>query len=929
MKLHNIFSVNPFQGNVKGEGNDDGSDHSPDCVALSFDPASKCTTSTTTVRRSNVARTESSTLTDDNQSESLACIIERMFSVEDGDEVIIATSEDPPIDGEEHEVELKDVSELLGIYTSSPSEHNRSVMKKSILTITFTPKLRNFISTTVGKDRAFVRYDDCDESVEVSLPKEDDQVSTDISSCNSLKDKLEIVHEDGSGLTPHQLCQQFVCDCYDPIVSVAEAESSSHVNVISHNVKVPPTKTKLFGTLSKLMKIGGKNDREYADCNDINNVENIQSEELLIVSEVDSDDGKTWEWPWMPEEKSGARVQDSADIVKETMIEVSLPRGLVRMKSVTSDESFDDELCDVTKIDKPPQGLDLTTDECDAVNTQANVMSSVVISDDTQIKKPIEDDVIRDLLLQEEDTENGFECDWPSDKEVALKAEDYVNPLSSRVGMKKFTALMMSRRYILPINRTKPTLEKCVVASKQDDNVQVGEDLCFNRAKEEDDDLSRVDGEKLVQSKEMPPFIDENRSLSPCMEQVNGSPASRHFAAVSSSQIFSFVKLKQLISLDRSSPKTKSCELKSEECKRDSDAKSGVPPHDIDQDEVHEDELDVLTTDNNSILDNNELLLIPTRETASPLSKDEVYFSGNDDTIGRIDDNAFLRPEIHTEPAVEESQRLADTNLSNSNNRETTYKSVPLNRMRKTDHLAIFKKLPIHQRLQLYRNFRSQKSGNDDNFPVARDIFCVSRQSEMSDISIAFVEEVTSNTKLFADYDTTSWTMQSKTEAEVKAEKETETDNRLTTIVKEKSVTDPAIRFVMTDDKCQKSPGVFSICLCHSVESYGEETEDTFEEPGLSTMDTYTDSGRTYFSSSIHSVLSTNYPLQTWRERMMLLVDDLVLSVEERNAANVDDTLEDGLCNNLKIAPTIDDYTLTDTDDVDENTCYSKKHCMA
>ena len=53
---------------------------------------------------------------------------------------------------------------------------------------------------------------------------------------------------------------------------------------------------------------------------------------------------------------------------------------------------------------------------------------------------------------------------------------------------------------------------------------------------------------------------------------------------------------------------------------------------------------------------------------------------------------------------------------------------------------------------------------------------------------------------------------------------------------------------------------------------------------------------------------------------MMLLVDDLVLSVDERNA-NVD-TLEDVLCN-------IDDYTLTDTDDVDENTCYSKKHCLA
>jgi hypothetical protein len=455
---------------------------------------------------------------------------------------------------------------------------------------------------------------------------------------------------------------------------------------------------------------------------------------------------------------------------------------------------------------------------------------------------------------------------------------------------------MRSRRYIFPVNRTNPIHEKCVVAPTQDDDLLFGEDLCFDRTKEEDDDLSRVDGEKLVQSKEMLPVIDENRSLSPCMEQVYDSPASRHFASASSSQIFSLVKLKQLI---KSSSKTKSCELKS-------DAKSGVSPHDVDQDEVHEDELDVLTTDNNSILDNNELLLIPTRETASPLSKDEVYFSGNDDTIVRIDDNAFLRPEIDTEPVVEESPRLADTNHS-SNNRDATYKSVPLNRMRK-DHLAIFKKLPIHQRLQLYRNFRSQKSGNDDSFPGGRDICCVSRQSEMSDISMAFVEEVTSNTKLLADYDGTSWTMQSETEAKA------ETETMLTTIAEEESVIDPGIRFVMTDDK-DITPGVFSMCLCHSIES--SETEDTFGLPGVSTMDTYTDSD-TYFSSSIHSVLSTNDALQkqTWKESMIKMVDDLVLTVDKRNA----------VCEDLNIAPRIDDYTLTDTDDVDENTCYSKKH---
>lgn len=889
MKLHSIFSINPFQGNGKGKGNDDGSDHSPDCVALSLDPASKCTTSTTpTVQHSNVVDESSSTLTDEvvpqNQSESLACIIERMFSVEEEDEVIIITLEDPPIDGEEHEVELKDVSELFRIASSYP-EDTRSVMKKSMLTA-FTPnKLKDFISITISKDRTFVKCDDCDESVEISLPKEDDQVSTDISSCNSLMDKLEIVHEDGSGLTPHQLCQQIVCDCYDPVVSVAEAESSSHVNVISHNVKVPPTKTTLIGTLSKLMTIGGKNDNEYADCNDIINVDNIQSEELFIVTE--NDDGKTWQWPWMPEERSGARVEDSVDIVKEQTVEVSLPRGPVRMKSVTSDESFDDELCDVTKIDKPPQGFDLTTNECDAVNTQANVMSSVVISDDIKVKKPI--DGIRDLLLQEEDTETGFECDWPSDKEVELNAEDDMNALSSRVGMKKFTALMRSRRYIFPMNQTKPTHKKCVVAPKQDNVLLFGEDLCFDRAKE-DDDVSRVNGEKLVQSKEMLPFIDENRSLSPCMEQVYGSPASRHFASASSSQIFSLVKLKQLISLDKSSPKTKSCGLKSEERKRDSDAKSGVSSHEVDQDEVH------------AILDNNELLLIPTRETASPLSKDEVYLSGNDDTIVRIDDNAFLRPEIDTEPAIEESPRLTDTNLS-SNNRDATYKSVPLNRMRKTDHLAIFKK--IHQRLQLYRNFRSQK-GNDDSFPRVRDICCVSRQSEMSDISMAFVDEVTSNTKLLADYDATIWTMQSETEAEANAE--TETDNMPTTIVEEESVIDPGIRFVLTDDKDIK-PGVFSMCLCHSIESSGdetgEETEDTFEVPGVSTMDTYTDSD-TYFSSSIHSVLSSNDALQ----KQIKMFDDMVLTVDERNA----------VCEDLNIH-----YTLTDTDDVDENTCYSKK----
>jgi hypothetical protein len=805
-----------------------------------------------------------------------------MFSVEEEDEVIITTVEDPPIDGEEHEVELKDVSELFGIANSYP-EHNRSGMKKSMLTA-FTPnKLNDFISITIGKDRTFVKCEhDCDESVEVSLPKEDDQVSTDVSSCsNSLRDKLEVIHEDGSGLIPHQLCHQFVCECYDPVVGVVEAESSSsHVNVISHNVKVPPTKTKLFGTLSKLMTIGGKNNKEYADCNDIINVDNIKSEELLI-----DDDGKTWQWPWMPEEKRGDRVEDSTDIVKEQTVEVSLPRGPVRMKSVTSDESFDDELCDVNKIDMPPHRLDF---EC-AVNTQANVMSSVVISDDIKVKKPVEDDGIRDLLLQEEDTENGFECDL-----VALK--DDVNALSSRVVAKKFTALMRSRRYIFPVNRTNPTHEKCVVAPTQDDDLMFGEDLCFDRAKEEDDDLSRVDGEKLVQSKEMLPVIDENRSLSPCMEQVYGSPASRHFASASSSQIFSLVKLKQLI---KSSPKTKSCELKS-------DAKSGVSPHDVDQDEVHEDELDVLTTDNNSILDNNELLLIPTRETASPLSKDEVYFSGNDDTIVRIDDNAFLRPEIDTEPVVEESPRLADTNHS-SNNRDATYKSVPLNRMKK-DHLAIFKKLPIHQRLQLYRNFRSQKSGNDDSFPGGRDICCVSRQSEMSDISMTFIDEVTSNTKLLADYDATSWTMQSETEAKA------ETDTMLTTIVEEESVIDHGIRFVMTDDK-DITPGVFSMCLCHSIES--SETEDTFGLPGVSTMDTYTDS-ETYFSSSIHSVLSTNDALQkqTWKESMLKMVDDLVLTVDERNA----------VCEDSNIAPRIDDYTLTDTDDVDENTCYSKKH---
>jgi hypothetical protein len=803
-----------------------------------------------------------------------------MFSVEEEDEVIITTLEDPPIDGEEHEVELKDVSELFGIANSHP-EHNRSVMKKSMLTA-FTPnKLKDFISITIGKDRTFVKCEhfSCDESVEVSLPKVDDQVSTDVSSCNSLKDKLEVIHEDdNTGLIPHQLCHQFVCECYDPVVGVPEAESSSsHVNVISHNVKVSPTKTKLFGTLSKLMTIGGKNDKEYAEC-----------EELLI------DDGKTWQWPWMPDEKSGVRVENSADIVKEQTVEVSLLRGPVRMKSVTSDESFDDELCDVTKIDMPPHGLDLTTDECDAVNAQANVIS--YISDDIKVKKPVEDDGTRDLLLQEEDTENGFECDL-----VALNAGDDVKALSSRVGAKKFTALMRSRRYIFPVNRTNPTHEKCVVTPKQDDDLLFGADLCFDRAKEEeDDDLSRVDGEKLAQSKEMLPVIDENRSLSPCMEQVYGSPASRHFAAMSSSQIFSLVKLKQLI---KSSPKTKSCELKSEEWKRDSDAKSGVPPHDVDQDEVHEDELDVLTTDdNNSILVNNELLLIPTRETASPLSKDEVYFSGNDDTIVRIDDNA-----LDTEPAVEESPRLTDTNLS-SNNRDATYKSIPLNRLRK-DHLAIFKKLPIHQRLQLYRNFRSQKSGNDDSFPGVRDICCVSRQSEISDISMTFVEEVTSNTKLLADYDAASWTMLSETEAKA----ETETDNMLTTIVEEESVLDPGIRFVMTDDK-DITPGVFSMCLCHSIES--SETEDTFGLPGVSTMDTYTDSD-TYFSSSIHSVLSTNDALQkqTWKESMIKMVDDLVLTVDERNAD----------CEDLNIAPRIDDYTLTDTDDVDENTCYSKK----
>lgn len=313
-----------------------------------------------------------------------------------------------------------------------------------------------------------------------------------------------------------------------------------------------------------------------------------------------------------------------------------------------------------------------------------------------------------------------------------------------------------------------------------------------------------------------------------------------------------------------------------------------------------------------------------------------VYFSGNNDTIYKIDDGAFLRLELSTEPGAEKPTGSPYSKLS-GNNHEASCKSVPMNRarlsLRKIDHMAIFKKLPLHQRILFYRDLQKRKSGNDF-FPGGRDI-CVSRQSEVSDVSMAYLAPVTKHDvypeiSLLNDFDASSWTLQS----------EAETDNRPRLVVKKKShivgarqstrFGAPAVRFVSADDKCQvktgelEYPGIFTMDSYQPDESLGLLTTDT--DTYAVNDDQYTDvsDSATYFSSSIHSVLSTNHPQkQTWKENIMKLVDDLVSSEDERNAI-IHYALEDGLCNLVSV-PTADDYTDTVAD---EDTFYSRRQCM-
>eukprot|EP00578_Thalassiosira_sp_NH16_P016105 CAMPEP_0181118908 /NCGR_PEP_ID=MMETSP1071-20121207/23326_1 /TAXON_ID=35127 /ORGANISM="Thalassiosira sp., Strain NH16" /LENGTH=1133 /DNA_ID=CAMNT_0023203433 /DNA_START=105 /DNA_END=3506 /DNA_ORIENTATION=- len=120
--------------------------------------------------------------------------------------------------------------------------------------------------------------------------------------------------------------------------------------------------------------------------------------------------------------------------------------------------------------------------------------------------------------------------------------------------------------------------------------------------------------------------------------------------------------------------------------------------------------------------------------------QDDIYFSTDKETKYKIDEGAFLRLELNIEPALAASALSVPPRHLNANTHNATFRSGPINqalrRRRKMDHLMSLRKLPLHQRVQLYLELRSRNKGSNASkaLPNSHEV-CLTKQSEVSEVS--------------------------------------------------------------------------------------------------------------------------------------------------------------------------------------------------
>jgi len=320
-------------------------------------------------------------------------------------------------------------------------------------------------------------------------------------------------------------------------------------------------------------------------------------------------------------------------------------------------------------------------------------------------------------------------------------------------------------------------------------------------------------------------------------------------------------------------------------------------------------ELDIPVVRNHSAV--SEALTKKKKAMAKP--KDHVHFSNDKDTVYKVDEGAFLRLELNIEPAptmppLAQSRDTNHTNIQKPILTGTGPINQALKRRRKMDRLmSQTKRLPLHQRAQLYLELRSRKKNNTYKKLAANSHEVdITRQSEVSEVTCGVSSAAVDVDELEDDDESVPasalalvidqyQTDLNKHESDLETVNEQQSSNSMVASKAEtKSIVtemnqDPSVGKA-DDTSIKEKEEEEASAVPISIGSLMENTSRNGKESPA--HDTHNDSSvsdfSTEFSSSLYSVFSTDHPQRaTIAQEMMNILScdpNLALTEEERAA---------------------------------------------
>ena len=313
--------------------------------------------------------------------------------------------------------------------------------------------------------------------------------------------------------------------------------------------------------------------------------------------------------------------------------------------------------------------------------------------------------------------------------------------------------------------------------------------------------------------------------------------------------------------------------------------------------------------------------------------EDYVYFSADKNTQYKINEGAFLRLELKIEPAPAAPTPALPSRHLNTNTRKADFRSGPINQAirhrQKLERLMSQQKLPLHHRVSLYleqRN-RSRSSGNVNKAAQKTKEICITRQSEISEVScevppyIPLNEDDESASLRIEQFDLRSWATASSGSCQDKdsnsfaitplppealaGNDDSEEDERSRvegpTSVSRTIHSEVFVPSIATADDTMNDSIFASLHSDASanvsirskeeqavtVDSLIERNKDGRMTSDLQDLDH--GDGMTQFSSSLHSIFTTNHPqkrtaAQSMLDLLLCDTDSMYLCDEERNA---------------------------------------------